>query len=128
YNIEDGKVAGVWAIALFYPQAAPVFAGRIATVFVGLLGLAGGMALGRFVTKRRSGGLLAGILWLSSPYLFFFERMALADIEAGALAVLLTLFLLPGVRLPRKELLAGLALGLALLFKISTAPFAGVPI
>src|SRR5213075_1869154 len=39
-DIEDGKVAGVWAIALFDPRNAPVFAGGIATVFVGLLGLA----------------------------------------------------------------------------------------
>src|SRR5256885_16651336 len=47
YDIEDGKVAGVWAIAFFYPRAAPVFAGRIATVFVGLLGIAAAIALGK---------------------------------------------------------------------------------
>jgi hypothetical protein len=54
--------------------------------------------------------------------------MALADIEAGAMAVLLAAILLPGLRLPRRGVLAGLALGAALLFKVSAAPFAGVPL
>ncbi|MBL8166041.1 MAG: hypothetical protein JNJ61_28915, partial [Anaerolineae bacterium] len=40
--ISDGKIINHWLIAAFYPQNAPAFAGRIATVFVALLGLAAG--------------------------------------------------------------------------------------
>src|SRR4051794_37015119 len=76
YDIEDGKVAGVWAIAFFYPRNAPVFAGRIATVFVGLLGITAAIALGRLVSRQRRGGIIVGLFWLTMPYLFFFERMA----------------------------------------------------
>src|SRR5258706_6870491 len=93
-----------------------------------MLGHGVGNAFSRLATRLSFACYLAGIFWLTSPYLFFFERMALADIEAGAMVVLLALFLLPDVRFPRKDLLAGLALGAALLFKVSTAPFAGVPI
>jgi len=128
YDIEDGKVINVWVIALFYPRVDPVFTGRIATVFVGLIGLAGGIALGRLASGRRAGGLLAGLLWVCCPYLFFFERMALADVESGAAVVLLTLIMLPGLRLPRRNLWAGVALAAAILFKVSAAPFAGIPL
>ncbi len=128
YDIEDGKVINVWVMALFYPRSDPVFAGRIATVFVGLLGLAGGITLGRLASRRRAGGLLAGLFWVCGPYLFFFERMALADIESGATIVLLTLIMLPGLRLPRRNLWAGVALAAAILFKVSAAPFAGIPL
>ncbi len=128
FDIEDGKVAGVWLIALFYPQSAPVFAGRIATVFVGLVGCAAGMALARRASQRRGAGFVAGLIWLTMPYLFFFERMALADIEAGAAAVLLALALLPNVQTRRAAILGGIALGLALLFKVSALLFVGVPL
>jgi hypothetical protein len=128
FDIEDGKVVGAWLIALFYPQSAPVFAGRIATVFVGLVGCAAGMALARRASRRRRAGLAAGLIWLTMPYLFFFERMALADIEAGAAAVLLALVLLPGLQTRRAAILGGTALGLALLFKVSALPFVGVPL
>ena len=87
WEIRDGKIINHWAIALFYPQHDPVFAGRIATVFISLIGFAAGYAL----IKRLFGSwaaLLAGALWITSPYLFFFERLALSDAEAGALVVL----------------------------------------
>ncbi len=129
YDIGDGKILGVWLIAAFYPQVSPVFVARIATVFVSALGLAAGIALARLASKRRSAALLVGLLWLVSPYLFFFERMALADIEAGVAVVVLTLALLPGVRITRRStIIAGIALGAALLFKVSTAPFIGIPV
>ena len=129
YDISDGKILGIWVIAAFYPQISPVFVARIATLFVSAIGLAAGMALARLAGKRRSASLIAGFLWLVSPYLFFFERMGLADIEAGATIILLTLALLPDVRNRRRSILiAGVALGAAILFKVSTAPFLGIPV
>jgi len=127
WQINDGKIVNHWLIALFYPQNAPVFAGRIATVLVGALGLAASYALaGRLAGPTAA--WLAGILWLGCPYLFFYERMALSDAEAGALA-LVTLW--AGVRLAqrgraRDAALTGIALATAALFKFTAAPFAVV--
>src|SRR5579859_1224900 len=44
WNISDGKIINQWPIALFYPQHAPVFVARMATVLVALLGLTAGFA------------------------------------------------------------------------------------
>ena len=38
WNISDGRIINQWPIALFYPQHAPVFVARMATVLVVLLG------------------------------------------------------------------------------------------
>lgn len=124
WEIRDGKIINHWLIALFYPQHAPDFVGRIATVFVGALGLAAGLAL-----AWRGGlwaGVLAGLLWIGCPYLFFYERLALSDAEAGALVVVAVW---AGLRLAetgraRHALLAGLALAGAALFKLTAVPFA----
>lgn len=118
WDISDGKIVNHWLIAAFYPQNAPDFGGRFATLLVSMIGLAAGYAL-----ARRS--WLAGALWIGSPYLFFYERLAFSDAEAGALVVL-TAWL--SVRLAhrgrtRDAVFAGLALGAATLFKFTAAPF-----
>ncbi|MBC6934987.1 MAG: hypothetical protein DWB42_04030 [Chloroflexi bacterium] len=86
WAISDGKIINHWLIAAFYPQNAPVFAGRIATLFVSMIGLAAGCALAKRLSGA-AGALLAGGLWIMSPYLFFYERLAFSDAEAGALVV-----------------------------------------
>ena len=87
WEISDGKIVNHWPIALLYPQNAPVQAGRLPTLFLSLIGLAAGLALARRLFGPR-GALLAGLLWIATPYLFFYERLALSDAEAGALIVL----------------------------------------
>ncbi len=125
WEIRDGKIINHWAIALFYPQNAPVFAGRIATIFVSVIGFAAGYALVRRVFGANA-ALLGGALWIACPYLFFFERLALSDAEAGALVVLALWagWLLAERGTIRRALFAGLALALAALFKFTAAPFA----
>lgn len=125
WEIRDGKIINHWVIALFYPQNAPVFVGRIATLLISLLGLAAGIALIRRLFGS-SAAILAGLLWVASPYLFFYERMSFSDAEAGALAIA-ALWL--AVRLAdrltlRRAILTGAALGLAALFKFTAIPFA----
>ncbi len=125
WEISDGKIINHWLIALFYPQHAPVFAARVATVFVALPGLAAGYALSRRAFGRVS-ALLAGIFWLTTPYLFFYERLAQSDVQAGALLVVTLWAALRFAESGRGRfaLLTGLALALAGLFKLSAAPFA----
>ncbi|MBK8023342.1 MAG: glycosyltransferase family 39 protein [Chloroflexi bacterium] len=125
WEIRDGKIANHFLIALFYPQNAPVFAGRMATIFVALIGAAAGFAL-----IRQRFGVLAGVLSLlaliASPYLLFYDRLALSDAEASALVVL---SLWAADRLARRgtianALLTGLCFGAAALFKFTAIPFA----
>lgn len=125
WEIRDGKIINHWLIAAFDPRHAPDFVGRIATVLVGAIGLAAGVAL----TGRAWGAiaaLLAGALWIASPYLFFYERLAFSDAEAGAwivVALAAALRFNASGRL-RHAGLAGIALALAGLFKFTALPFA----
>jgi 4-amino-4-deoxy-L-arabinose transferase-like glycosyltransferase len=124
WEINDGKVVNHWPIALLYPQGDPVYAGRMATILVAMLGLAAGYALVARLAGERA-ALLAGALWIASPYLFFFERLALSDAEAGALivvAVWAAVLWSDGGR-ARNAALAGLALAAAALFKLTAVPF-----
>ncbi len=125
WEISDGRIINHWLIALFYPQNAPVFIARIPTVMVASVGMAAGYALVRELFGTRAAAL-AGVLWLASPYLFFFERQGLCDAQPGALVVV-TLW--ASLRLARRgryrdAVLVGLALSAATLYKFSAAPFA----
>ncbi len=132
WAISDGKIINHWLIAAFYPQNEPVFAGRIATLFVSLIGLAAGYAL----VYRLFGGVsavLAGALWMCCPYLFFYERLAFSDAEAGSLVVLAiwAAFRLKSLDTFKSRfqflcrfILIGLAFAAAALFKFTAAPYA----
>jgi hypothetical protein len=124
WDISDGRVVNQWAIAAFYPQNAPVFVSRIATILVSLTGFAAGYALARRWFGPLA-GFIAGISWLTCPYLFFYERTALIDAEAGALAVVAIWASLRLVTTGRRRdaALTGLALATALLFKFTAIPF-----
>lgn len=125
WNISDGKIVNHWLIAAFYPQNSPVFIGRIATIFVSMIGLAAGCALiNRYFGTTAA--LLAGVMWIASPYLFFYERTALSDSEAGALVVMAAWSSLRLARSGaiRDAILTGLLLAAAVLFKFTAAPFA----
>lgn len=124
WEIRDGKIVNHWAIAVFYPQHAPVFAARLPTVLIGLIGLAAAFTLVR-AHFGVTAALLAGSLWIASPYLFFYERLGFSDAEAGALVVvaLLAALRLARTNRPRDAVLVGLALALAVLFKFTAVPF-----
>jgi hypothetical protein len=87
WAISDGKIINHWPIALLDPRNAPIYAGRLPTILIGMIGLAAGYALGRRLVGE-PGAVLAAALWIGTPYLFFFERLAFSDAEAGALVVL----------------------------------------
>ena len=65
WNIGDGRIANLWAIAMLYPQHAPVFVGRMATILVVLPGLASAYALAsRWLigaARDRAGSRLPGM-------------------------------------------------------------------
>lgn len=125
WAISDGKIINHWVIAALLPQAAPAFAGRLATLLVCAAGLAAGASLARRWGGPPGWALVCG-LWIAAPYLFFYERLAFSDAQAGALVVVAVWAAARAARRGRLDdaILTGLALSLAILFKFTAAPFA----
>ncbi len=125
WDISDGKIINHWPIAALYPQYAPDFVARIATVLVVLPGAAAGYALVRHLAGR-NGAVLAVIFWAFSPYLFFYERLAQSDAEAAAWVVVATWAALLAAERGRYfyAFVAGGALAFAALLKFTAAPYA----
>jgi 4-amino-4-deoxy-L-arabinose transferase-like glycosyltransferase len=75
----DGRLGHVWVNALVGPQApAGGWAIRVGIVLAGLVGVTAFYALVRGIVSHRA-GLIAIALWIATPYLVFFERIAVAD-------------------------------------------------
>ncbi len=125
WDITDGKIINHWAIALFYPQNAPDFVARIATLFVVLPGVAAGYALVRHIAGHRAALISIG-LWGLSPYLFFYERLAQSDAEAAAWVVVAVwaALLLTERGSWWAAVRVGVALSVATLMKFTAAPYA----
>ncbi len=124
WNISDAKIIGHWPIAAFYPQNAAPFVARMPTVMIAMLGLAAGYGLIRRLFGF-SAAIFAGVMWIATPYLLFYERMALPDAEAGAFGVI-TLF--AAYRLGRQmryrdAVILGIIQALAILFKLTAIPY-----
>jgi 4-amino-4-deoxy-L-arabinose transferase-like glycosyltransferase len=85
--LVTGKAFTNYLAALFYPFEGAIWIGRYVVVLIGGIGIASGIALARALYSRVA-GIVAGVLWLFCPYLFFFERMALVDTSVAALATL----------------------------------------
>jgi len=83
----QGYLLHTWLNAFLGPQppAAP-WISRAGTGLLGLLGVSALYALGRSFVSPRA-GVLAIVLWITSPMLVFFERMALSDPRLTALGV-----------------------------------------
>lgn len=81
----SGKALAPYLAALFNPFFGAPFIGRYVVAAIGAVGLASAMGLGRALHSRAA-GMLAGILWLLCPFLFFYERMALVDATLAAMA------------------------------------------
>lgn len=83
-SATHGRLGRVWLNALLGPDApAAIWTTRAGTVLVGLVGVAAFYALGRACVSHRA-GLIAAMLWITAPYMLFYERMALADPMLGA--------------------------------------------
>jgi hypothetical protein len=135
WAISDGKIINHWPIAALDPRHAPLYAGRLPTLLVGLLGLAAGYALTRRLAGE-TGAVLAAALWIGTPYLFFFERQAFSDSQAGALVVLALWVAMTSSPTGRREntdtflspygsaVLVGACFAAAVMFKFTAAPYA----
>ena len=118
--LTDGKTPlFMWLmmpVLKFIPD--PLYAGRILAVFSGLTTLAGTFLIGRFFFNARV-ALLAAFLIATTPYIFFFDRMALVDTLLAGFVIWSILFGLLVVKYRRLDLamFLGFFLGGGLLTK-----------
>lgn len=118
--LSDGKTPlFMWTmIPLFKIFEDPLYAGRFLSVFSGYMTLLGALFLGwRFIGRKI--GLWAAFLIAITPYIVFFDRMALVDSMSAALSIWalnLSLLLLQNPRIDLAMLL-GYVFGAGLLNK-----------
>lgn len=83
----QGYLLHAWLNAFLgpLPPAAP-WISRVGTILLGMAGASALYALGRSFVSARAGAL-AVALWITTPLLLFFERMALSDPRLASLGV-----------------------------------------
>ena len=126
--LSDGKQPlFMWLVMPFLKFISdPLVAGRMVSVLAGLGTMVGVGVLSYVLFEKKEIGLFASILYLVSPFVFFFDRMALAD---GLLSMFGIWFLVFVVLLQNKQrldlaMLAGIILGLGLITKSPALFFA----
>jgi hypothetical protein len=125
-----GKLLTYYYFALFQPQNHNgLWITRQAIALLAPVSAALSFAITRQLTRSYWAGILVIGLYALSPFMLFFERMALADPLAlvfglGLIWVSIQLARKPSIR---RAVFAGLLLGLALLAKLTALPLAMVP-
>ncbi len=114
------KWTHLWLIAAFYwLPASPLWIGRFASTLMGLAAGLGCYALGVELFGRRSVGVLAALLYLITPFVVLYDRLALSDALLTGLTAWVMVFSLWAIR--RRQLrwatAAGLVIALASLTK-----------
>lgn len=129
YLLETGKALAPYLAAALWPFVGAPFLGRVVVVLLGLIGLAAAYAVGRDLHSPRVGWLTA-LLWIATPQLFFFERMALVDTTMSALAMF---SVWAAIRMMRDSrwwwaALCGFGLMLTVLAKLTGLTYLPIPI
>lgn len=119
-SLSDGKTPlFMWMMTgVFKLVSDPLLAGRLLSVLFGFITLSGAVTLGwRFFNQRV--GLLAGLLVVITPLVFFFDRMALVDTALAACGIWVIVLAFSLAQHPtfRTSTLLGYLMGAALLIK-----------
>lgn len=131
-SLTDGKQPlQTWGIIPFlklFPNNA-LLAGRLFSVATGLAGLLGIFCLLFYLFGKRI-AFLGSFVYIMTPYLLFYDRMALSDsgVNAGFIWILFFSILLANTIRFDTALLFGLVSGLSLLTKSSVRLFLGLSI
>lgn len=121
-SLTDGKPPVlIWLISLLlsiFPNDWYLLAGRLPSVFAGLIALIAIIKLGELLFSKRV-GLIAGVLYIIFPMTLFYDRMALFDGMLNAMLLAAVYFAVKTGRTRRLNdaLLWGVFLGLAFLSK-----------
>ncbi len=119
--LSDGKQPLYMWILMFYVHRMedPLFAGRILSVLSGMGTTIGIFAVSYLLFKNKLVSIMSSMIWIISPFSFFFDRMALVD---SLLAMLTTWTLFFGILTSKTKrldfaMITGFGLGGALLTK-----------
>ncbi len=129
-DASSGKIFALWWMAAFWPfGAGSLWIVRAGGAIFSLITAAGIYALSIRLTSK-STGIFVLILYGLSPYIFFYERLALVDTYVAAFGIIGALF---AVRLSQRgraadAILAGLALAMAMLAKANGIMLWVIPI
>ncbi|OGM13470.1 hypothetical protein A3A76_03920 [Candidatus Woesebacteria bacterium RIFCSPLOWO2_01_FULL_39_23] len=120
-SLSDGKQPlFIWSIIPFLKLFGdPLIAGRLVSVFSGVMSLTGVIILSYILFNSLNISLFAGLIYAVMPFAVFFDSMALADALLSMFGIWTLIFGLLSVKYKRLDyaMLAGFALGGALLTK-----------
>jgi len=126
-----GKLLTYYWIGIFNPDRLDgIFVGRTVTGLFALLGLAAAFAVGKRLFGMW-GGILTLYLLVFSPFMVFFDRMALTDpitASLGMLTIWASLILLDRPQQWERGIFASVMAWLTILAKLTGLPFAAIPI
>jgi len=119
--LSDGKQPLYMWILMFLlqPSFDPLIAGRMLSVFFGVVSALGVFILSYILFKRKKAALVAVLIYAISPITVFFDSMALVDSTLAMFGIWYLIFLVLSVKKQRYDLsmIAGFLLGGALLTK-----------
>lgn len=119
--LSDGKQPLYMWILMFYVHrlSDPLFAGRILSVVSGVGTMIGIFAVSYLLFKNKIVSLFSSLIWVLSPFSFFFDRMALVDALLASLSVWTFFFAILTSKTKRLDMamITGFFLGGALLTK-----------
>jgi 4-amino-4-deoxy-L-arabinose transferase-like glycosyltransferase len=130
-SILPGKLLLYYYLGSFDPQnVGGAWLSRQAIALLAPLGAALTFALSRQLFHRWQVGFIAVVLYALSPFMLFFERMALSDTLAMIFGLALAIFSIKLAHVPTRKnaVFTGLLLGFAVLAKLIALPFAILPI
>lgn len=126
----NGKLFGLWWLAPFGLYGDGVlWLARAVTLLFGLIGVAALYRLGRDLVSVEA-GLWAALLYVISPFMFFYERLALMDSYTMTWGILLAWASVKWAKAPRARyaILCGIILIMPLLAKATGLMLVVVPI
>ncbi|RJR23682.1 phospholipid carrier-dependent glycosyltransferase [Candidatus Microgenomates bacterium] len=119
--LSDGKQPlFMWTVIPFLKIINdPLAAGRTVSVFLGMGTMAGVFTLSLSLFRDKKAALLASLFYLITPFVLFFDRMALADAMLSFFMVWSLILFIWLAKSPRLDLamIAGILTGLGLLTK-----------
>ncbi len=119
--LSDGKQPlFMWTVIPFLKLFQdPLIAGRMVSVLSGVSTLLGIIALNFIISKSKKSALFSGFLYALSPFVFFFDRMALVDSMLAMFGVWFFVFLILAIQKMRFDfaMLSGFMLAGSLLTK-----------
>ncbi len=119
--VSDGKQPLYMWILMFilHPSFDPLITGRLLSVFMGIASNFGLFVLSYILFKSKKLSIISSVLYAISPFMIFFDSMALVDATLTAMGVWFFIFLYLAIKRYRYDLsmMSGFLLGGALLTK-----------